>query len=126
MFVQIQAYYYYKCLHPHEYFSFSYNFFDTLITSTSHLISHNLYIVGGAFNRASIHSLTLFGLQNIFSFNTRLKLDHFIGNYKNIFKARKRARLSTSDHNIICALPCIYSHTNRCGFIRSSFHTVPI
>ncbi len=98
--------------------------FDTLITSTYHLICHNLYIVGGAFNRASIHSLTLFGLQNIVTFDTRLKLDHLFGNYKDIFKARKRAPLSTSDHNIICALPSIYSHTNRCRFIRLSFHTV--
>ncbi len=100
------------------------SFFDILITSTYHLISHNLYIVGGAFNRASIHNLTLFGLQNIVTFNTQLKLDHLFGNYKDIFKAHNRAPLSTSDHNIICALPCSYSHTNRCGFIRSSFPTV--
>ncbi len=29
-----------------------------------------------------------------------------------------------SAHNVICALPSIYSHTNRCEFIRSSFRTV--
>ncbi len=40
------------------------SFFDTLITSTSHLLSYNRYIVGGDFNRASTHSLSLIGLQN--------------------------------------------------------------
>ncbi len=60
------------------------------------------------------------------TFNTRLhaKLGHLFVNCKDIFKARKRAPLSTSDHNIICARPCIYSLTNRCEFIRSSFRTV--
>ncbi len=102
------------------------SFFDTFITSTSHLLSNNLFIVGGDFNRASTHSLSLLGLQNIVTFNTRLhsELDHFFVNCKDIFKARKLVPLSTSDHNIICAIPCIYSHTNRCEFIRSSFRTV--
>ncbi len=74
---------------------------------------------------ASTHSLSLLGLQNIVTYNTRLhsKLDHLFVNCKDIFKARKSVPLSTSDHNIICTLPCIYSHTNRCEFIRSSFRT---
>ncbi len=96
--------------------------FIYLFTSTSHTLSNNLYIVGADFNHASIHSLILLGLQNIVTFNTRL--NHLFVNCKDIFKARKCAPLSSSDHNIICALPCIHSHTNRCGFIRSSFRTV--
>ncbi len=45
------------------------------------------------------------GFQNIVPFNTRLqsKLDHLFVNCKDIFKARKRARLSTADYNVICA-----------------------
>ncbi len=85
-----------------------------------------LFSLAQDFNRASTHSLSLLGLQNIVTFNTRLhsKLDHLFVNCKDMFKARKRAPLSTSDHNIICALPCIYSHTNRCQFIRFSLRTV--
>ncbi len=91
-----------------------------------HELANALYIVGGDFNRASTHSLTLFGLQNIVTFYTRLhsKLDHLFVKCKDIFKARKRAPLSTSDHYIIYALPCVYPHTNPCEFIRSSFRTV--
>ncbi len=37
------------------------SFYDTLITSTSHLLSNNLYIVAGDFNSASTHSFS-FGL----------------------------------------------------------------
>ncbi len=40
------------------------------------------------------------------------------------FLACRRAPLSTSAHNVICGLPSIYSHTNCCEFIRSSFRTV--
>ncbi len=67
------------------------SFFDTLITSTCHLLSYNLYIVRGDFNRASTHSLSLLGLQH----NKRLhsKVDHWFVNLKDIFKARKRAPL---------------------------------
>ncbi len=48
------------------------SFYDTLISSTSHLLSNNLYIAAGDFNRASTHSLSLLGLYNIVTFNTRL------------------------------------------------------
>ncbi len=83
------------------------SFYDTLISSTSHLLSNNLYIAAGDFNRASTHSVSLLGLYNIVTFNTRLysKLDHLFVNCEDTFKARKRAPPSASDHNIICALP---------------------
>ncbi len=67
-------------------------------------------------------SLSSLGLQNIAIFN--MPLDHLLANCKDIFKARMRPLLSNSDHNIICTLPCIYSHTIRCGFIQSSFRTI--
>ncbi len=71
MFILIQAYYHYKYEHPPECLPLPcYFFFDTLITSTSHLLSNNLFIVGGDFNRASTHSLTLLELLNIVTFNT--------------------------------------------------------
>ncbi len=82
------------------------------------LLQHPIFqitcTVTGDLNRNSTHCLSLLGLYNIVTFNTRLhsKLDHLFVNCKGIFKAPKRAPLSTSDHNIRCALPCIYSHTH--------------
>ncbi len=96
------------------------SFFDTLITSASHILSNSLYIVGGDLNRVSPHSLSLLGLQNNVTYNTRLhsKLDHLFANCKDIFKARKHAPLSTSDHNTVRLLTHV-----RCKPTHFFFHS---
>jgi len=92
------------------------NLYDDLIPVLSQYISDSLICVCGDFNQATTRPLAVFGLCDIVNFPTRLdnRLDHLFVSNASYYHAKKRAPLSTSDHNIIVALPKTYGkHANQ-------------
>ncbi len=84
--------------------------FDSFIENAGPFLVGYLFILCGDLNQINVHPLSFIGLKDRVNFRTRLEaqLDHMFVSDASVFTAQRHAPLSTSDRNIVLAIPKIY------------------
>lgn len=103
-------------------------FYDEFISLHADFLHESLVFVCGDLNRSSTHSLSLLGFTDHVQTPTRAnsQLDHLFVNVNSAYSIKIKAPLSSSDHNVILAMPKIYSKSYFNKFNSTPYHSVKL